>query len=779
MADETVGIRFVGHNQVSPTVQQINSDLRGLSGTVKGLDLFGALPGQLGSSLSRMRSMLGDFNAYYRQQMRQVGSGSGALNDLAALGVNEFSADFKALNPELFATAGAASKASAALGALTPIMVLGGVAAAGAALAIGKQAVELGTYGQAVEQTEKKFIAFAGGPQQAANAITAMRAATEGGMSDMDAMTYSAMLLSMGLAKNGDEAARLTRLATMLGPAYRDAATNVQDFTMLLANQSVRRLDQFGLSIDAVKAKQQALMATGMDSQMAFTNAVIEIGSQKLAQLEAAGVKATTSANALAAAWANLRAEVGKQLAPAVGDAQSGIAGFLTRQVNIEQSRSNQPADRFLGLSNMRIDLERQLAEANAFLDKNPANLLVRLRRDDILRQLAYILAEIGNTPPGKIGVEFSGDVGTNLENKFRGAASDGFTTLPDTIEAQGEIGIRRLQAIFASSTFQMNFSANMPQGPDAWGNGADWQRFNDYQSPEDQAAVIASVLEEQRRRASAAGVAQAAAQNQFYVDPTREFQDYGTVLQQAWQPAIDADLRERVNATAEATRATKKAWDDAASDAAKAWKDGIADVKSEFSKGMGVSRGLSDLTGTGGGGADDPNGWMQDIRRLQAWINDGSWGETAAKFGITSKEDATNRIRKFQTGQWDESVTALIDKQKLADQIKASGAATVFMDAFAAEVANVSGENPAVVKAMLGFQQDKNGKGAMDMKPMAQAISSSFATEVTTQSAAFVSAGNTLFSYVGQGFIDSAKSSGLLYQAVQQMVYSLVAPKK
>jgi hypothetical protein len=241
-----------------------------------------------------------------------------------------------------------------------------GVAVAGVAMVAAKAAIELGTLGQQVEQTQKKFEAFTGGPQQAAAALAAMRGATEGGLSAMDAMTYSSMLLSMGLAKNGDEAAKITRIAAMLGPSYRDAGANIQDFTMLLANQSVRRLDQFGLSVDAVKAKQAELVAGGMDSQLAFTNAVLEIGAQKMDLLAAAGVKAATSAQQLTVAWADMRAAIGVELAPGVGSLQGGLAGVMRDVSGSIQSASDDPQTQLAGLALRRAELERQIQAINA-----------------------------------------------------------------------------------------------------------------------------------------------------------------------------------------------------------------------------------------------------------------------------------------------------------------------------------------------------------------------------------------------------------------------------
>ena len=333
-------------------LQQISSNFKTLSGSLRGMDLFGALPGQLGASLSRMQGMLSAFTSSARQAQAARPQTSGGATDMFADVVNmsSFEQSIGALNANLANTATNSVAATSAVGALAPVLVMGGVAAAGAALAIGKLAYSLGTEGETIVQTQKRFEAFVGGPQKAAAALADMQRATEGGLTSMSAMSTASMLLSMGLARNGEQAADLTRMALMLGPAYRDASTNMQDFTMLLANQSVRRLDQFGLSIDAVKNKQKEFVAAGMDSQLAFTNAVLEIGAQKMALLTAAGVEAATGAQRLTSSWADLRAEVAKGLAPGVSQFQTGLASSLTELTNSFRANSGDVTTQLIGL---------------------------------------------------------------------------------------------------------------------------------------------------------------------------------------------------------------------------------------------------------------------------------------------------------------------------------------------------------------------------------------------------------------------------------------------
>jgi len=249
--------------------------------------------------------------------------------------------------------------AAGLLGSLGKVaMVAAPIAAVGAAV-VGLTK-DLGDSGQVAIQTERKFAAFSGGASQAADNLVAMRAATDNGMASMDAMGAASMLLSMGLADSGEKAAHLTRMAMMLGPAWRDAETNINDFTMLLANQSIRRLDQFGLSVEGVRAKRDEFMAQGFAKDIAFTNAVLEIGAHKMKQLEDAGVKAATSAQQLAAAWKNLRTELGKSFAQPVADLEASLAAGLAVTTRQLQMGSKDPQTRLTGLLSQLQYLKEQ-----------------------------------------------------------------------------------------------------------------------------------------------------------------------------------------------------------------------------------------------------------------------------------------------------------------------------------------------------------------------------------------------------------------------------------
>src|SRR5690606_23785448 len=131
-------------------------------------------------------------------------------------------------------------------------------------------------------RAETALTAYAGGAQQAEAATSAMKRATEGALSTLDAQTQASRLLSMGLASNAQELEKVTCIATVRGTTMgRDVNQSIEEFSLLMANQSLLRLDSFGISSARVRQRMDELQASvkGMTREQAFNQAVIEIGS--------------------------------------------------------------------------------------------------------------------------------------------------------------------------------------------------------------------------------------------------------------------------------------------------------------------------------------------------------------------------------------------------------------------------------------------------------------------------------------------------------------------
>lgn len=228
---------------------------------------------------------------------------------------------------------------------------LGGLATAAAALGsaltlaeVGRKAIELYNLGTAANNAEATFVQLSGGTDAAAASLQAMRRATSGVVDDMTLMQGANKLLMMNLAGTGEEAARLTEIAVKLGSAMgNDAATSIADFAALLANQSIPRLDNFGISSDAVRRKLEELKASGMDAQEAFSMAVMEEGARSLDKL---GASADTTGGAVQRMMTNIGNAI-QDFAQRFGTGVNSLAGLIEINLGIHPDQVANSEARF------------------------------------------------------------------------------------------------------------------------------------------------------------------------------------------------------------------------------------------------------------------------------------------------------------------------------------------------------------------------------------------------------------------------------------------------
>jgi hypothetical protein len=187
---------------------------------------------------------------------------------------------------------------------------------------------QLSQMGMQVEALERNYRNLSG---EGVRSIQTLRDATRGMVSDSQLLQSANQYMAMGLASSSEEAARLigtfSQLALVMG---RDVNGAVAEGAQLLANQSLRRLDQFGISSARVTQRIDELQKAHKDlsDEAAFTQAVLEEAGNVL---ERVGDQAATGAAGLAqmqSAWQNLQAEAGRSL-----DA-SPIIGLLGGQMN-------------------------------------------------------------------------------------------------------------------------------------------------------------------------------------------------------------------------------------------------------------------------------------------------------------------------------------------------------------------------------------------------------------------------------------------------------------
>lgn len=217
---------------------------------------------------------------------------------------------------------------------------LAGAITVGTAMAIGKAALELGKLGANAERVERALGNLAGGAIQAEKYVEAITNASQGAISEVDALQMSTTALTLGVVTNADEMEQLAEIAITLGRAQGlDATTGVADLTHALGRQSPLILDNLGIVMSVSEAQQKYAdrlgksvhELTAYEKQQAFTTEALEKGADIAGQLggviddNAAGVERGT------AAWKDMRVEVGTHFAESVGEAGSQTAGFARR----------------------------------------------------------------------------------------------------------------------------------------------------------------------------------------------------------------------------------------------------------------------------------------------------------------------------------------------------------------------------------------------------------------------------------------------------------------
>lgn len=181
----------------------------------------------------------------------------------------------------------------------------------------GLELAELGAQAQRVEQRFEAFAEEAGGAEAI---LESFQDGAGGAASKMEAMTAASRLLQMGLVTNADEMRLTVELATRLGDQTASVSDRIGDFAALLANKSIPRLDNFGISSGAVRSRIEELQSqiAGLSREEAFRIAVFEQGQKSLMVLGERVDDDAMSFERAQARLADFRVELGQKLVPVV-----------------------------------------------------------------------------------------------------------------------------------------------------------------------------------------------------------------------------------------------------------------------------------------------------------------------------------------------------------------------------------------------------------------------------------------------------------------------------
>jgi len=610
------------------------------------------------------------------------------------------------------------------LGGLGGLLTAGGLVAAG--VAAGKVAVELGNLGAQALVTEKSFNSVMRSIGSTPALLDKLNAAAGGTIDDMRLMQLANTALAGSSQEMGAAfAAALpsliegARAANQLNPALGDTEFLFQSLVTGIKRGSPMLIDNTGITLKlgeanelyAAKLGKTAAALTEEEKKLALLQATME-GADRLVQQAGGNLdNLTTSAQTLSAAWANLKTEFGKTLAPEVSGGQS----FLTQMLNTltDNMRAYSEEQALFELAQRNADgTTRRLADAQAALtdavqrgdDASAAYYADLVNGYTVLHEAAQaeLSAAAATLYHGQI-MDAAAGAAAGLAGAYRDLAAN-LATMPELSPS-----------VTAINWGNMSKDA-IAQAEGGFGNTLAFQ----YQTANNKAPEAFYKAQEQANTAAA----------------------------RDWQTKMEAAGK------AVATR-----------------------IQGYLTEGSNFSIGLNDMRAGGGKGANAPGagGAFEDIFRLQAWLNDSSWGDVGQRLAGGNKEKARQIVQDFQNGIFSPEVIGAIDVDQLANQAAMQDLAGKSQEAFAKAIAGKAGVADSVVKNLLGVNPNAKGDKPADTAAAdaMNALAGSVGTVVKGKDFAgqIMGYGETIFGYVESGMVNKAKTSGALQSAIDAMV--------
>jgi len=217
---------------------------------------------------------------------------------------------------------GLGSAGTLAMGAVA----VGAVAVVTAIVAVGvgvglvvSEVAQLAVEAAKFEGTRMTFSNLTAAIGGTAEVTAGLREATGGMVADTDLWAAANKFLLMGLTETADETAAMAEMASQLGMAMGGTATeSMENFALMMANQSIPRLDSFGISSGIARQRIEEMMAAdeNLTKEMAFSAVVMEMGAEKMAIV---GDQSATTAGKIAkwdATMENIKTGIGQGFIP-------------------------------------------------------------------------------------------------------------------------------------------------------------------------------------------------------------------------------------------------------------------------------------------------------------------------------------------------------------------------------------------------------------------------------------------------------------------------------
>lgn len=177
------------------------------------------------------------------------------------------------------------------------------------------------------ERAGKAFVSVSGGAQQAAANLQALEIATRGTMTQTQMLRQGAAILSLELANDAESLARVARNVDYLRDIF---GGTMQQFQLMMSNQSLERVDAFGLAIEDVTERAEDYADAGRDATDAFQLAILDAMDYKFQQLGGSVDDGALALEQSRAAWQDFGATIGTVVAPTVTTLAQNFTELVT-----------------------------------------------------------------------------------------------------------------------------------------------------------------------------------------------------------------------------------------------------------------------------------------------------------------------------------------------------------------------------------------------------------------------------------------------------------------
>ena len=275
---------------------------------------------------------------------------------------------------------------------------------AGAAKAL----YEVGKQGAQLERTANSFDMISGSSDAATQNLEMLRKATRNAVDDMTLMGGATNIMALGLADTADQVGSIMRNVEGLGARF---GGNMQIFQLMMSNQSLMRIDSFGIGVEEATQRIDEFKKAGMNAEEAFKTAVLELMTEKYENLGGAVEDNALAYEQLEATVTNLTNDLKEQASAAISPIIKRYVEFLSVTKENDQS--------LIGIAATIRLVTFQLTENERFA----ASLGVAWKLFTL--QLGSAFKEIQNLPPGIHDVAVKQEHMGSTTDKLTGKTED------------------------------------------------------------------------------------------------------------------------------------------------------------------------------------------------------------------------------------------------------------------------------------------------------------------------------------------------------------------